>query len=232
MVGRSPTFDNIIAILSHGEQTNGAIIMSIFWWYWFRQSDRTTRHRTREHLLCTMFAATVGLFAARILALMLPFRTRPRFEPHSQLNWPAAPDSLSFVGWSAFPSDHAVMFCALATGLCFVSWRAGVAALSFALFIVSFPRVYFGLHYPTDIVAGATLGALIAYCMNAVAVRRRFAGRVLAWELRSPQGFYVTLFIVSFQFATMFNSFRHGAHAALHLGARLLAAALATLSGR
>lgn len=225
--GRSTTFDNLMMHLPRSEQSNGALIMSIFWWYWFRQSDPSTTQRTREHLLGTMFAAAIGLFAARILAVTLPFRLRPRFEPALHLVWPAAPTSLSLVDWSAFPSDHAVMFSALAVGLCFVSWRIGLAALVFAIVIVCFPRVYFGIHYPTDIVAGLALGALAAYWMNGVAVRRQLASHVLAWERRSPQVFYVGLFVITFQFATMFNGVRQGARAVF----QLLAAALSAVSG-
>jgi len=231
LVGRSATFDTAIYLLSRGGATEGAFVMSIFWWYWFRQTDSATVQRTREHLLCTMFAAAVGLFAARFLALTLPFRLRPRFEPALHLVWPATPTSLTLVDWSAFPSDHAVMFSALAVGLCFVSWRMGMAALIFTILIVSFPRVYFGVHYPTDILAGAALGALAAYCMNGVAVRRQLASRVLLWEHRSPQCFYVALFVVTFQFASMFGDLRYAARAVYHLGGRLLAATLATLSG-
>lgn len=225
--GRSATFDSLMTEMPRGEQANGAVIISIFWWYWFRQSDPATTQRTRENLLGTMFAAAVGLFAARFLAVTLPFRLRPRFEPGLHLTWPAAPTSLSLVDWSAFPSDHAVMFSALAVGLCFVSWRMGLAALVYAIVIVSFPRVYFGIHYPTDIIAGVALGALAAYCMNTVAVRRQLAGHVLLWEQRSPQAFYVGLFVVTFEFATMFNSVRQGARAVF----RVLAAAIAGLFG-
>jgi undecaprenyl-diphosphatase len=231
LVGRSATFDHAVEILSHGEQTKGAFVMAIFWWYWFRQTDRSTTQRTREHLLCTMFAAVVGLFAARILAVTLPFRLRPRFEPALHLVWPLAPASSSFVDWSAFPSDHAVMFSALGSGLCFVSRRVGLGVLCFAIFIVSFPRLYLGLHYPSDILAGVAIGALAGYCMNRFAVRRHLISRVLLWERESPQGFYVALFIITVQFATMFNTLRQGARAAFDLGGRLLAVTVATLSG-
>src|SRR5258706_12828501 len=71
--GHSAAFDNAMVYLPRGEQTNGMLIISIFWWYWFRQSDPATTQRTREHLLGTMFAAAVGLFAARFLAATLPF---------------------------------------------------------------------------------------------------------------------------------------------------------------
>ena len=230
LVGRSSTFDDAIAILSHGGETRSALIMSIFWWYWFRQTDSATTQRTREHLLATMFAALAGLVAARILALTLPFRLRPRFDPALHLLFPDAPTSLMFVNWSAFPSDHAVMFSALAAGLCFISWRAGSAVLCYAIVIVSFPRVYFGLHYPTDVLAGAALGLLFGYCMNGVAVRRRFISRVLFWERTSPPAFYAALFLVALQFATMFNALRQGAQAAFGVGGRLLAA-LTNVSG-
>ena len=225
--GRFTTFNSLMTQMPRGEEANGVVIISIFWWYWFRQSDPATMQRTREHLLGTMFGAAVGLFAARFLAATLPFRLRPRFEPGLHLIWPAAPASLSLVDWSAFPSDHAVMFSALAVGLCFVSWRMGLAALVYAIVIVSFPRVYFGIHYPTDVIAGLALGALAAYCMNGVAVRRRLFSRVLLWEQRTPPAFYVGLFVITFEFATMFNSVRQG----VRIVFRLLASTLAGLFG-
>jgi len=226
LVGTSTAFDNAVTFLSHGETVNGAIVMSVFWWYWFRQSSAESVQRTREYLLGTLFAAGIGLFAARILALTLPFRLRPHFQP--ELHWvgPATPSWVSYVDWSAFPSDHAVMFSAFAVGLWFVSWRTGLATLVFAIFIVSFPRVYFGFHYPTDVIAGVALGALIAYCMNGVALCRQLASRILPWERRSPQGFYLALFIISFQFASMFIGFRRLAAAAFRLLAILLGKAV------
>jgi undecaprenyl-diphosphatase len=231
LVGHSPVVDGAMEMLSHGNLTNGAFVMTIFWWYWFRQSDPATTQRTHEHLLCTMIASAAALFAARALALTLPFRLRPRFEPALYLHWPALPESLIFVDWSAFPSDHAVMFSALAVGLCFVSLRMGMALLLFAVLIVGLPRVYYGLHYPTDIFAGVAMGALFGYCANAIAVSRRLAGRILLWEHRSPRGFQTALFVITFEFATMFDGARSAARTAFHLGARMLAAVLAGLSG-
>jgi undecaprenyl-diphosphatase len=221
-IGRSATFDGVMEALAHGEMVNGAFVMAIFWWYWFRPSDAATTQRTREHLLCTMIAAAAGLFVARALARTLPFRTRPRFEPALHFVWPAAPNSLIYADWSAFPSDHVVMFSALAVGLWYVSRRMGLALLLFAVFIVGFPRVYYGMHYPTDVLAGAALGAVFACCANGIAASRRLAGRILLWEPRSPQGFYVALFVVTFEFATMFNSVRSAAGAAFRALARLL----------
>ncbi|MGC1520476.1 MAG: phosphatase PAP2 family protein [Steroidobacteraceae bacterium] len=231
LVGRSASFDGAMQALSHASLANGVFVMAVFCWYWFRQAAPATAQRTREQLLGAMIAAVGGLFVARVMAQTLPFRLRPRFEPALHLAWPAAPDALGFVDWSAFPSDHAVMFSALAAGLCFVSWRTGLGLLLFTLFIVSLPRVYYGLHYPTDVFAGMALGALFAYGMNATPVNRRIAGRLLLFERRSPRVFQAALIVVAFEFATMFNGVRSVAREAFHLGGRLLASALAGLTG-
>ena len=113
------------------------------------------------------------------------------------------------------------MFCALAVGIWFISWRAGLIAMLYTLFVVCLPRVYLGLHYPSDIAVGLLLGALVGYCMNVAAASRNLAGLALRWESESPGGFYLTLFIVSFEFSTMFYSLRAVALSAVHLGAQL-----------
>lgn len=58
----------------------------------------------------------------------------------------------------SFPSDHAVMAGAAATGLLFVSRRLGIVALAAAV-LMAFSRVYVAAHYPWDVLAGLMLGA-------------------------------------------------------------------------
>ncbi len=89
------------------------------------------------------------------------------------------PDTLLLVGRSAdygFPSDHAVMAGAVATGLCYVNRRLGVTAWAAAV-LLAFARVYVGAHYPHDVVAGLVVGA-------AVVVLGQFLARpILTWLL-------------------------------------------------
>jgi undecaprenyl-diphosphatase len=71
------------------------------------------------------------------------------------------PHSLVLVHRSAdfsFPSDHATMAGAVVAGLLLVSWRLGLLALLAAL-VMCFARVYVGVHYPGDVLAGLGVGA-------------------------------------------------------------------------
>ena len=94
---------------------------------------------------------------------MLPFRERPLHSAAIDLQIPDALDVEALSGWSSFPSDHATLFFALAIGIGLVSRVAGRLILVHAIFVVSLPRVYLGLHYPTDIVAGAFIGSGLTY---------------------------------------------------------------------
>jgi membrane-associated phospholipid phosphatase len=70
----------------------------------------------------------------------------------------------------SFPSDHAVMAGAVATGLLFVSWRLGVLAAAAAL-AMAFARVYVAAHYPHDVIVGLAFGAAVALAVHALLAR-------------------------------------------------------------
>jgi undecaprenyl-diphosphatase len=74
----------------------------------------------------------------------------------------------------SFPSGHTTIAFAAATVLSYYRprWTPAFFLLAVA---IGFSRVYVGVHYPLDVIAGAVLGTLIALLMLA-AVRRRSRG--------------------------------------------------------
>ncbi|MBD0383950.1 phosphatase PAP2 family protein [Paenibacillus sp. WST5] len=70
----------------------------------------------------------------------------------------------------SFPSGHTTAIFALITPFLYL-WATGVALLLIVLAaLVAFSRVYWGYHYPTDCIAGGTVGIgtalLVVYLTN------------------------------------------------------------------
>lgn len=116
----------------------------------------------------------------------------------------------------SFPSDNAVLFFTLAAGLFFASRRVGVILFLYAAFVVCLPRMYLGVHWPTDILAGAALGVGLGWLGARERVRRAISRPVLAWLDREPGWFCAGLFLLTYQVASLFSDSRDVACFAVH----------------
>ncbi|MFF3328109.1 bifunctional phosphatase PAP2/diacylglycerol kinase family protein [Streptomyces sp. NPDC002888] len=72
---------------------------------------------------------------------------------------------------TSFPSGHSASAAAFATGVALESpaWGAVVAPVAFS---VAMSRVYTGVHFPSDVLAGAALGAGAAFAVRAMVPTR------------------------------------------------------------
>jgi undecaprenyl-diphosphatase len=190
-------------------------LLALFWWAWF--SPRLERARTRRAILAALAGCLAALALTQILAHALPFRPRPIHDPAPGFTLPYGAELIRMEHLSSFPSDHAGMFCALATGLFFVTRSLGLAAGIYVVFFILLPRAYLGLHYPTDLLAGAAIGVFAGLLCQIRGIRDRIAIPFLSWEERWPGPFYAALFLFMYQLATMFDDTRRVLAAIRHL---------------
>jgi membrane-associated phospholipid phosphatase len=105
--------------------------------------------RRQEWLICAALGPIAIVFNYGIKLLVK--RPRPVLEGLPPLG--GAPSSLSF------PSAHALSSFAVATAMCRVDpAMAGTLVVALA---ISLGRPYLGMHYPSDVLAGAVLGILL-----------------------------------------------------------------------
>jgi PAP2 superfamily len=101
-----------------------------------------------------------------------------------------------------------MIFAAMATGICFIRPAVGYAAHLYTVAVIAVPRLYLGLHHPTDVVAGLVLGVALAAAFNLAAVRGAVARRPLRWIDEFPSPAYAIGFLGMIQVATMFDGIR------------------------
>jgi len=107
--------------------------------------------RWKQACVAALGSAAVALLANQAISHTWE-RPRP-FTAHvdgTHLLAPPSPDP-------SFPSDHAAAAFAIAFAVLAFSRRAGVGFLAAAA-LIGLSRIALGLHYPTDVLAGAVVG--------------------------------------------------------------------------
>ncbi len=108
----------------------------------------------------------VKAFGAAILSRLviceiirwLVHRPRPFVENQVNLLVPGGTES-------SFPSGHAAFYFAIATIVYFYNKKAGILFF-IASFLICLARVFSGIHWPSDILAGAIIGIFSGWLIN------------------------------------------------------------------
>jgi undecaprenyl-diphosphatase len=201
-------FDKIMVSIVNQDLIKGGFVMALLWWAWFKDADDIKSSVARTHIIATIAGCFFSLMSARILANHLPFSLRPMYNPAVPFIMPYEWQRGQLESWSSFPSDHAVMFFTLAVGLLFISRAVGILALIHVVLFICFPRVFLGLHYPSDIIAGAFLGIFFGIVFNQQMLVGYFSKAINYWLRKSAGTFYACFFLLTFEIARLFDDIR------------------------
>jgi len=121
----------------------------------------------RKPLLFTTLVTAATVWTADLLTSLLKLAV-DRERPYEVI--PAADPLLRWDVAGSFPSGHAATSVAGAVILTYLIGRGGIW-LGLLATAVAFSRVYVGVHYPGDVLAGAVLGAAVG--LAAIVLVRR-----------------------------------------------------------
>jgi len=205
-----PLLNSFMEAIVDNALLKGGVVVSILWFLWFRKGDNINLNRAR--IIISVISCLAAIFVGRLLARILPFRLRPLVDPGLAQFYHNKSMADSFDMASSFPSDHAVMFFALATGIFLISKKLGIFSYLYIFFIICLPRIYLGLHYPTDILVGAVVGILTSLVLSSKKMWHPLTEKVLHISSAYPGLFYVFFFLISFEISTLFESLRSIVH--------------------
>lgn len=130
------------------------IIGASILWYWF--------HPKKKDRVLTLKIVTSTAFAFGINEIIRHFWFRARPFVEHDVN-----QLIEHSTSSSFPSNHAACAFAIAFSIFLYSKKKGSLWLLLAL-LIAVSRVFVGVHYPTDVVAGAGLGIFVSWFMSRI----------------------------------------------------------------
>ena len=153
-VGEVPVFDQLVKLVVN-EYFVPVSIGLVLLYLWLHPGKKRKTHR-RGLPIAILSVLMVNI----TIIVMNQFIISPR--PFEQL-----PADLLFYRPTdpSFPSNAAAVGFALATSIFLVNRKLGVGGILLASFY-GFSRVYVGVHFPSDVIAGALLGVLVALIIS------------------------------------------------------------------
>ena len=118
----------------------------------------------RNRGVLVLFSLLTNFLACNVILKPLIDRTRPYYVLGYD---PIIPP----VGDPSFPSGHTSASFAAATAIYIINKKWGIIAYIFAA-VMGFSRLYLGVHFPTDVLAGAILGMLSARIARGIMTKK------------------------------------------------------------
>lgn len=129
--------------------------------YWFMRTESN-----RRMIVEALTAACIGLAISGLIGVSF-YRDRPFVTYHVFQLIPHPANA-------SFPSDHAIGAFVIATTIWLFRKKEGRLWLTIAS-CIAFSRIWTGVHYPSDVIAGALIGMAAAAGVHQVFAKSRVA---------------------------------------------------------
>ena len=212
---RSAAFDNFILAFVRLDLFKGATVLAILVWLWFEYGSAVRERRVI--VVQSVLGAIVAALASQALQIGVD-RPRPVMGAADFVRLYGISDT--DIEWMksvhSFPSDHAAFFGAIAIGIWLADRRWGLFAFAWTIIVADIPRIYAGLHYPSDILGGLVLGIVVTLAMRRPAMA--LSKPALRWEKAHAASFYCASFLAFYEMARLFDEVRELAAILLRSG--------------
>jgi undecaprenyl-diphosphatase len=149
---RSVLLDDAMVVVTKAGVPVLVMAVALLWW------SRRDRQNTRHAVVAAGLSFVGGLLLNQLLLLFV-HRVRPYDAGVTHLIISPSAD------WS-FPSDHATAAVAITAAFLLNRDRQRGLMLLVAAGLICFSRVFVGTHYVSDVVGGATTGAVAAVTLH------------------------------------------------------------------
>jgi membrane-associated phospholipid phosphatase len=159
-VGTNVKLDHALVFITENPTLRFILPSLLLWTLWFSA-------KTSDEQRARMLSGIIGCYAAALLSRfgqgLVFVHTRPILSPLLLVKIAPRIDIASWSGarnFNSFPSDFACLFFAISTVIFFVNKKYGVLAYLWSLVVCGVVRVYLAIHFPLDVLGGATLGVV------------------------------------------------------------------------
>jgi undecaprenyl-diphosphatase len=201
--GRNALIDGFIWQLCNNCILSTVPLTALLVFLWNKNASDQCRMRLLAGAVAIGSSGLVSNVLQKILPMIGFFRTRPLYDPNLTgiIHWPIGVPSHMWEGRSSWPSDSATWLF----GLALLIWlhggkRLGIPALCLAA-LSSLMRIPMGIHFFSDILCGAALGALMVLASQRLPIPR-VAFKILKLQRKWSVAFCVTMFIATYSLAT------------------------------
>ena len=209
--GKSLTLDTISLIFLSVDALRTAILVAFvvgIWNYGKLKNDISSIKRVIYILISIII--TLGVIEILNAIIQSP---RPIVSFENLIQEPLTVTNTSELwkeGWArnskhgSFPSDTIALLATMSIGLFLWNRTVGLLAIIFVIFAGILPRLYFGLHYASDMFIGLLIAILSTIAIEKIKIFNRLSDFILKIEEKFPYVFGVIGFYIAYIIADKF----------------------------